>query len=63
MKKVLSYILIIVSILLIPVLLYISIKEKDLSEFVKTWLYIIIGYVSLICFYIALFILRKRKDK
>lgn len=61
MKKVLSYILIIVSVLLMPILLYISIKEKDLSGFVKTWLYIIIGYVSLVCFYLALFVLKKKK--
>ena len=61
MKKILSIILIIFSIILIPILLYISIKEKEMDEFIKTWIYVLIGYISLICFYIGFFVLRKNK--
>lgn len=61
MKKILSIVLIVFSIILIPMLLYISIKEKEMDEFIKTWIYVLIGYVSITSFYIGFFVLRKDK--
>ena len=47
---------------LLLLLIIISIKETSLSDFEKTWLYIIVGYVSIACFYIGFYNIRK-KDK
>lgn len=55
MKKLLNILLISVSILLLPILIIITIKENSLSDFEKTWLYIIIGYVSIACFFFGVY--------
>ena len=62
MKNALYISLIVISLLLLPILIIISIKETSLSDFEKTWLYIIVGYVSIACFYIGFYNIRK-KDK
>lgn len=62
MKNVLYISLIVISLLLLPILIIISIKETSLSDFEKTWLYVIVGYVSIACFYIGFYNIRK-KDK
>ena len=61
MRKALYISLIVISFLLLPVLVFITIKEQELKYFVKTWLYVIAGYVSILCFYIAVFKLKDDK--
>lgn len=60
MKKIKPIILIIISILLFGVLIYISIYEEDLSDFVITVGFIIIGYIAVILFALGWFNIKKK---
>lgn len=62
-KKIIYISLIVISLLLFPVLVYITINANKLTSFQKTWLYMICGYISIACFYIGFYNLRKKRIK
>lgn len=60
MKKIISIILIIISILFSGVLIYISIFEKDLPDLITSIGFIVIGYIAVIFFAIGWFKIKKK---